>query len=443
MARIALFLCLAAALLLPGPAAAASPQSALKRTLSQAMALSGGSSGAYVMDGDTNATLFSWRADTPRSLASNTKLFTSSAVLGHYGPDASLATELIGTGSLAVDGTWNGNVYLRGGGDPTFGSRSFARRAYGTDASVEDLADQLSHAGFTAVTGSVVGDESLFDPLRGGPDSGYGTSIWVGPLSALEFDRGLANSSGTAFQSNPPLFAATRLDAALRAKGIAIRGKPKAGAAPDGAVPLVEDRSPNVTRLLRLENKSSDNLFAELLLKGLPVAAQPGGPLRPLGSPPVTPPAPGSTDPVPVQRPTAIGTTKAGAGVAMAYARSLGVRVKLVDGSGLSRSDRAAPRQVARLLDRMRDQPGFSSLYDSLPIAGRDGTLSTRLRSGSARGHCHAKTGTLTGVSALSGYCTTRSRRTLVFSVLVNNANVYTARYVQDRVAQALAAYRG
>jgi D-alanyl-D-alanine carboxypeptidase/D-alanyl-D-alanine-endopeptidase (penicillin-binding protein 4) len=443
MARICLLLCVAAALLLPASPAAASPQTALKRTLAGAMSGAGGSAGAYVMDADTNATLFSWRADTPRSLASNTKLFTSSAVLGRYGPTGSLATELLGTGSLAADGTWQGNLYLRGGGDPTFGSRAFARRNYGSDASVEDLADKLYGAGFRAVTGSVVGDESLFDSLRGGPDSGYGTSIWVGPLSAIEFDRGLANSSGSAFQSNPPLFAATKLDAALRAKGIKVRHSPRAAPTPDGAVQLVEDRSPDVAHLLKLQNKDSDNLFAELLLKGLPVDAQPGGSLREPGSSAPVPPTPTSPQASAAELPPGQGTTKGGARSAAAYARSLGVRVTLVDGSGLSRSDRAAPHQLALLLDHMRDQPGFTALYDSLPIAGRDGTLSTRMRSGPARGHCHAKTGTLTGVSALSGYCTSRSRRTLVFSVLMNNANVYTARAVQDRVAQALAGYDG
>jgi D-alanyl-D-alanine carboxypeptidase/D-alanyl-D-alanine-endopeptidase (penicillin-binding protein 4) len=127
----------------------------------------------------------------------------------------------------------------------------------------------------------------------------------------------------------------------------------------------------------------------------------------------------------------------------MTYARSLGVTVQLVDGSGLSRADRAAPREVVRMLGTLRNQRGFPAFYASLPIAGRDGTLADRMRSGPARGRCHAKTGTLTGVSALSGYCTTRSGRTLAFSVLMNNANIYTARSIQDRVAQALAGYRG
>jgi D-alanyl-D-alanine carboxypeptidase/D-alanyl-D-alanine-endopeptidase (penicillin-binding protein 4) len=129
--------------------------------------------------------------------------------------------------------------------------------------------------------------------------------------------------------------------------------------------------------------------------------------------------------------------------VAAAYARSLGVKVQLADGSGLSRSDRAAPKQIARLLRALRRRAGFSAFYASLPIAGRDGTLAGRMRSGPARGRCHAKTGTLSDVSALSGYCVSRSGRTLIFSVLNNRTNIYNARAVQDRVAQALAGYRG
>ena len=86
------------------------------------------------------------------------------------------------------------------------------------------------------MTGRVCGDESRFDSLRGGPDSGYGVSIWVGPLSALSYNRGLATEGGSAFQLNPPAFAAARLDAALEARGIAVRRKPArrrgAGAAP-------------------------------------------------------------------------------------------------------------------------------------------------------------------------------------------------------------------
>jgi D-alanyl-D-alanine carboxypeptidase/D-alanyl-D-alanine-endopeptidase (penicillin-binding protein 4) len=192
-----------------------------------------------------------------------------------------------------------------------------------------------------------------------------------------------------------------------------------------------------------LQNKDSDNYFAEMLVKGLPMAASSGGSLRRSGAAMPVTPTPASPDAVKAKKPAKLGTTKAGTGAAMAYARSLGVKAQLVDGSGLSRSDRAAPREMVRLLRALRSRPGFSALYASLPIAGRDGTLAGRMRSGPAHGRCHAKTGTLSDVSALSGYCISRSGRTLVFSVLNNSTNIYTARSVQDRVAQALAGYGG
>src|SRR4051794_7490035 len=441
MARRLLPIAVFAAILSPvaGTASAAS----LKTSLKRAMAGAGSSSGAFVMDAASGKAIFSRRGTTPRILASNTKLFTSAAVLGRYGRSSSLATTLIGSGSLQPNGSWKGNLYLRGGGDPTFGSGSFARGTYGSSASVEALADQLDKAGFTSVTGSVVGDESSFDSLRGGPSSGYGTSVYVGPISALSFNRGLANSSGSAFQSNPPLFAATRLDQALSARGISVKGKPRTGGAPSGAVSLAEVRSPNVARLLMLQNKDSDNFFAEMLLKGLPMAPSSGGSLRRSGATYPLTPTPDAPDAAAASEPSTTGTTRAGTRVATRYASSLGVTVHLADGSGLSRSDRAAPRQIARLLRALRRRADFSSLYASLPVAGRDGTLAGRMRSGPAHGRCHAKTGTLSDVSALSGYCVNRSGHTLIFSVLNNRTNIYNARAVQDRVAQVLAGSRG
>ena len=134
---------------------------------------------------------------------------------------------------------------------------------------MQDLADLLDEAGIQRVTGRVYGDESAFDSLRGGPDSGYGVSVWVGPLSALSYNRGLFTEGGRGFQANPPAFAAARLDEALEARGIAVRLKPRAGITPGDATVLASVDSPPMERLLRLTNKQSDNFFAETLLKDL------------------------------------------------------------------------------------------------------------------------------------------------------------------------------
>jgi serine-type D-Ala-D-Ala carboxypeptidase/endopeptidase (penicillin-binding protein 4) len=401
---------MAALALLPASAAAQDETLMAKRLTAQ-MRLAGAYSGAYVVNvsGEKPRAVFRWRERSPRILASNTKLFTTTAALARFGAEGTLGTEVLGTGELDVDGVYHGSLYLRGGGDPTFGSRRFTRRAYGGGATVQDLAQLLAEAGIQRVTGRVYGDESAFDSLRGGPDSGYGVSIWVGPLSALSYNRGLFTESGRSFQANPPAFAAARLDDALEARDIPVRLKPRAGLTPEGAPVLASVDSPPMERLLRLTNKPSDNFFAETLLKDL--AHLDGG----------------------------VGTTARGARIAAAFARGLGVRPTLVDGSGLSRADRASPAGVVRLLSTMSRRADYEPFVDSLPIAGRDGTLFDRMQRGPAHNRCHGKTGTLSNVSALSGYCDARSGASYAYSILMNGVYPTSARRLQDRMLQAIA----
>ncbi len=410
MRRLAPILALLAVLALPAPGAAAADQ-ALVSKLGRYARAAGAYSGAYVVNLTDGEKVFSWRASRRRILASNTKLFTTAAALAQFGTEGTLGTEVRSEG-LLEDGVWRGDLYLHGGGDPTFGSRSFTRRAYGGGATVEALAARLEQAGIERVTGRVVGDESEFDSRRGGPESGYGTSIWVGPLSALAYNRGLGDESGRSFQTNPPLFAAARLDGALERRGIGVRRRPSVGVSPAGADVLASADSPPMSQLVRLTNKPSDNFAAEMLVKGL--GRQAAG----------------------------VGTTAAGARFATRFATELGARARLRDGSGLSRGNRAAPYRVVRLLEAMSERDEFDAWYSSLPVAGRDGTLVSRMRSGPARGRCRAKTGTLSNVSALSGYCRARSGDLYAFSILMNGVYPVGARGLQDRMAQALAGVR-
>jgi len=400
---------LAVAAVLPAEAA----QADLNSSLSRQMRLAGSASGAYVMNLTEGTKEFAWRGGTQRILASNTKLFTTAAALARFGTEGTLGTEVLGDGELGEDGIYDGDLFLRGGGDPTFGSRRFVSRSYGSGANVETLAALIEAAGIERVNGRVYGDESKHDSLRGGPDSRYGVSIWVGPLSALSYNRGLADERGRYFQTDPPSFAAARLDAALEARGVRVRLKPRAGATAAGAEVLASVDSPPMSTLVRITNKPSDNFFAELLLKDL--AMQTG--VR--------------------------GTTARGAGLAAGFARRLGAPARLVDGSGLSRGNRASPYRVVRLLQAMTERDEFDAFYASLPVAGRDGTLYDRMRSGPARGQCRAKTGTLSNVSALSGYCNARSGDLYAFSVLMNGVYPSGARRLQDRIAQAIAAQTG
>jgi serine-type D-Ala-D-Ala carboxypeptidase/endopeptidase (penicillin-binding protein 4) len=381
----------------------------LSARLGGAMSGSGSWSGAYVYNADSAKPVFAWRHTTARILASNTKLFTTAAALARFGVRGKLATEVRGVGELGKKGVWRGNVFLVGGGDPTFGSQSFG----GGGATVEALAAQLDRAGVKRVAGRVLGDESAFDSLRGGPDSGYATSPWVGPLSALGYNRGLGNENGSSYQASPPAFVAARLADALRRRGIAVSGSPGSGSAPSAAEVLAAVESPSMARLAALTNKPSDNYFAEMLVKGLAMQAN------------------------------GRGTTAGGAKIAAGFAKRIGGRPsRLADGSGLSRLNRASPYRVVKLLLAMRERDEALPFIRSLSIAGRDGTLGPRMRSGPARGHCRGKTGTLSDVSAVSGYCRARSGDTYVFSILMNGTNPYGARSIQDRMLQALAGVR-
>jgi serine-type D-Ala-D-Ala carboxypeptidase/endopeptidase (penicillin-binding protein 4) len=414
MRRICL-LCLALLALLPA-AAAAQDRTRMVKQLTAQMRYAGAYSSAYVVNvsHEKPQVVFRWRERTARILASNTKLFTTTAALARFGREATLGTEVLGSGELDVGpegGIYRGSLYLRGGGDPTFGSRRFTRRSYGGGATVQDLAALLDEAGIQRVSGRVYGDESAFDSLRGGPDSAYGVSIWVGPLSALSYNRGLFTEGGRGFQANPPAFAAARLDDALEARGIAVRLKPRAGLTPPEATVLASVESPPMERLIRLTNKASDNFIAETLLKDLAHLA--GG----------------------------AGTTARGARVATSFARRLGARPRIVDGSGLSRGNRASPYSVVRLLTAMYRRDDFDPFVDSLPIAGQDGTLFDRMRRGSAHYRCRGKTGTLSNVSALSGYCEAATGDNYAYSILMNGVYPTGARRLQDRMLQAIARF--
>ncbi|MEA2493485.1 MAG: hypothetical protein QOJ29_1396 [Thermoleophilaceae bacterium] len=371
----------------------------------------GSYSGALVVDSDTGTPLFSWKPGTSRILASNTKLFTTTAALARFGVDGTFVTEVLSDAELNADGVLKGDLWLRGGGDPAFGTLAYVRKHYGPSAAaVEYLVDQLKEAGMTAVRGGVHGDESRFDTIRGVHDSGYGTSPWVGPLSALTLNHGY---DARRFQASPASFAAEVFRSTLKDDSISPGHAAASSPAPAGATVLASVESPPMVTLVRLTNKDSDNFFAETLLKDLGRDA------------------------------SGIGTTSAGVRAVRSFAATAGANVQMIDGSGLDHGDRASPRDVVKLLVAERSRAEFPQFFDSLPIAGVDGTIHDRMRSGPAKRNCRAKTGSLSGVSALSGYCTTRSGREVTFSFLMNGISTSYARRLQDRMAQAIAGWGG
>jgi D-alanyl-D-alanine carboxypeptidase/D-alanyl-D-alanine-endopeptidase (penicillin-binding protein 4) len=397
-------------LLAPQTALGAENEARLKQKLGAAMNQASARSGAYVYDLTDRDGLFSRDPTKRRILASNTKLFTTAAALNKFGSAGRFTTEVLGDRLPNSNGVVRGDLYLVGGGDPSFGSTSFAERAYGGGgATLEELALAVKEAGVRRVTGSLLGDESLFDSLRGGPDSSYGVSEWVGPLSALSYNRGLARENGSAFQTRPAEFAAKKLKAELKRRGIPVEGSAGVSQAGGRARELAAEESITVGRLIRLTNQVSDNFFAEILAKHLDA----------------TPSHPGTTD--------------GGAAAAEGFAGRFGATAHLVDGSGLARANRAAPRAVVRLLRGMYQHSGFEPYYESLARASERGTLADR----DTNRRCRAKTGTISGVSALSGYCRAVSGDLIAFSILMNGIgyDYDSARRIQDAMTQIIARY--
>jgi D-alanyl-D-alanine carboxypeptidase/D-alanyl-D-alanine-endopeptidase (penicillin-binding protein 4) len=391
--RRALAAVIASLVLAPG--AQAISQAELARRLDARMAHAGSASGAYVEDLTTGDRLYAIRPGTPRMPASNEKLYTSVAALHELGEAGTLRTTALATRSLTLNGTLDGDLYLRGEGDPTL-----------SPARLEALAQDLRDAGLARITGRVVGDESAFDTRRGPPSEGYQPSSDVAPLGALMVDRGFYKGR---YQEDPARFAASTLARQLRDAGVEVKAKGRSGTTPAGALALAYRESPTVTLLLKAMNVPSDNYIAEMLLKAVGRGEDRAG------------------------------TTARGAAVAERVAdEELGVAPTLVDGSGLSRRDRTSPRDVVTLLAAMFEQPAF---YGSLAIMGRTGTLEDRLVHDYARGRCRGKTGTLSDVSALSGYCRTRGGDTLAFSILMNRVNPYGARALQDRMVAAISRF--
>lgn len=392
------------------PTALANPDTILAAQLTRQMVFAGPQSGAYVYDLSSSTPLFAERSDVPRPPASVEKIYTATTALQLLGPEARFTTSVLGTGHLGPAGRWEGNLYLRGGGDPTFGSSWFIANHYGgLGSSVSTLARRLVKAGIRNVSGGVYGDESYFDSLRGEPASGYRLDPDLeGALSALSFNRG--ESGHERGSHSLAAFAARQLRAVLAADGVHTH---RGGAAttPRQANVLARLKSPPLRTLLGLTLPPSDNFFAETLLKD--IGARFGG----------------------------AGSTSAGVKVVQRVISGYGIHAHILDGSGLSHSDATTPRQVVSLLADLATKPIGTTLRNDMAVAGQTGTLEDRMRGTPAAGRCQGKTGTLVGVSNLAGYCTAANGDVLAFAFFTDGIETARAHTIQDAMAITLARY--
>ena len=371
---------------------------ALRAGIARHLRRSGGNGGVWVGDPQTGATLFSSGGSKPRVLASNMKMFTTATALSVLGPDYQFETALVAVGSFA-GGVVQGDLVLVGGGDPSLTRQGVAR-----------LVAEARAAGLDRVTGRLLYDQSIFDRRHAIPQRGIGGARFseLGRLSGLSFESGRPK--------DPARSAALAAIDLLRKRGVSVPKKTARAIVPDregASIEVADVTSSPLSRIARSTNVFSINFYAEMLVKSIGAAA------------------------------SGFGTTVGGMGEIQEFAGAAGASLWGENGSGLSRLDRASPRSVVALLDHMLDsEPNVRDAWlSSLAVAGRSGTLASRMRGTAAQDNCFGKTGTITGVSALSGYCDTGGGRLIAFSILQSRVSVTRAHVAQDRIAALIARY--
>ena len=426
---------------------------------------------------DRGDTLFAREEDRLYTPASNRKLFTAASALHWLGPEHRFVTALLATGPLLGD-TLRGDLVLVGRGDPDL-----------VAADLGALADTLAASGARVVTGDVHADDSWFDDVewgagwmwddgpywewpyltalsiednvititvRPGAEVGSPVAVAVDPptgyvsvnVSAITGLRGGASDlvidrhwdpkenvidvTGTLALDaepvvarrtveDPGLYAATLLVELLEARGVEVLGAPRHDQVEvTAADTIAAHTSDRLAASIRNFLKISDNLTGELLVKavGASVAGPPG-------------------------------TYEKGLAAEREFlAREVGIDTtaqRLADGSGVSRYNLVTARQIIGLLEYMTSRTDlFPAYLEALPVAGVDGTLEERMRGTAAEGRARAKTGTLNGVTAISGYVPSADGERLAFSMMIEFYAGSSAprRAVQDSIVAALAGFR-
>ncbi len=342
--------------------------------------------GMIVYDLTANSVLYKYNERQLMRPASTMKMITTVAALDNLGADHEYRTELCYTGSIA-NGVLDGNIYCKGDFDPMFDS---------TDLNV--LVSCVKDLGISEIKGNICADLSMKDNDRLG--EGW---CWDDDNPVL---TPLLLSGKDEFVD--------KFRSRLIANGIKFDGITKVGKAPNGANTIIIV-SRTLSDLLPQMMKNSDNLYAEAVFYHLAAATNSVGPA----------------------------TAKQGRLAVNKLIRKLGLdptRYYVADGSGLSLYNYVSPElEVEFLKYAYKHENIFQELFKAMPIAGVDGTLDDRMRSGYAHKNVHAKTGTVTRISALAGYCTAYNGHFLCFSIInmgIPKASI--GRKFQDSVCESL-----
>jgi D-alanyl-D-alanine carboxypeptidase/D-alanyl-D-alanine-endopeptidase (penicillin-binding protein 4) len=437
--------------------------------------------GVEVKSLDSGRVLYEHNARTLVMPASNMKILTLATAAETLGWDFCFTTTLE-TAAAIDNGVLKGDVIVRGTGDPTINSRNGRATAV-----FDEWASTLKTAGIVRIDGAIVGDDNAFDDqgLGAGWSWDYLQYGYAAPVGALEFNENVARltvrpdtsmagrpaflelSPGSGLQLvnhaltgaaqsattidferrvdqpivtvtgslaidaqpitrdvavvNPTIYFAQSLKDALVARGIEVTGEAADAddranlPAPDARRVLAQSQSPALRDIATVLMKFSQNLYAETLLKAVG-AAQDG-----------------------------LGTTEGGRVATRALLSSWGIPQTTYvqyDGSGLSRYDYVTADLIVTILQRMYSDPRHREAFvATLPVAGKDGTIASRMKKTRAEGNATAKTGSIANVRTLSGYVRTRDGETLAFSILANSFTIpgATVNWIADLAVETLA----
>jgi serine-type D-Ala-D-Ala carboxypeptidase/endopeptidase (penicillin-binding protein 4) len=350
--------------------------------------------------------------------ASNLKLLTGAVAIDVLGADTTFETRVVA--DAVADGKV-GTLYLVGGGDPLLATQPYltAVAAQGHEVpephtSLEALADQVVAAGVREVAGGVVGDDSRYDAERYVPSwpASYRTAGEAGPLGALLVNDGLRSFSPPRETTDPAAHAASVFAALLRDRGVSVATTGRAGTAPASGTTVASAHSVPMRDVVGEMLLTSDDNTAELLLKEIGRDGQ------------------------------GVGSREAGLQVERDTLASWGVPLdgtSLVDGSGLDRGNRVS---CDTLVGVLAHSPPGTPVADGLPLAGSSGTLAGLFRGNPMEGRLRAKTGTLTGARALSGWVAADDGKVVDVAFVVNGSNAsQRALPLWDRLGRALALY--
>ena len=417
-----------------------------------------------VKDLKTNETLYQYRPENLVTHASTMKLVTTATILELFGPDFRFETRLEIDGTISKDSTLNGNLYIRGGGDPTLGSEKLGEKDF-----LPRWVQAIKLAGINKITGRIVADETIFEDQVLNPkwtwedignyyapgihgisymDNTYrmvfrsgaiGTTpeiLRVEPeIGGLEMDNHLKSTStdhdkayfyGAPYSldrsvygeipankaeftvkgdiPNPALLLARHLHKKLTENGVKITDFAVVRSIPANSKLIYKYYSPALKDIITETNIKSNNHFAEYLFKYI------------------------ST------KNNSVGSTNESISAIRKHWKALGLPMEELyqyDGCGLSPADAVSAKFFVDLLTYMKTKsPYAADYYNSLPVSGGRGTLSTMFIHTALEGKVHAKSGTIENVKCYAGYIEQKNR-TLVFAIMINYHNGSTHEVVK------------